>query len=122
MRREALDELLRDLRRRRILLLVVEILRDANDDVRDQRVLRPGVGERHVFRARGVHVVLLLVALAELVLRVGSKRMVGVVLDDALVVADGLVVLLQLLRELTEQVVRARLVLLARVVIAEFLE
>ena len=48
--------------------------------------------------------------------------MVGVVLDDALVVADGLVVLLQLLRELPEQVVRARLVLLARVVVAEFLE
>lgn len=83
-----LDELLTHLSRDRVFLGFVEVVADANHHARNQRALRVRRGERDVSLQRRVEVAPLFVALSELVLRVRSQQVIGVVVDDLFVVVD----------------------------------
>ena len=119
---ELLDELLADLSRDRVFLGFVEVVGDADHHVADQRTLRVRRGERDVSLERGIEVTLLLVALSQLVLRVWSQQVIGIVIDDLLVGIDRIVPLTQLLSKLAEQVLDARDVLRIGVILHDLLQ
>ena len=106
-----LEELLADLCRHVEGFLLVEVVTDANHHVGNQRILRIGRRQRDIAFQCLVKISREFIALCELVLGVGSQRVIGVLLDDHLVRLDGLGPLFQFLRELTQQVADPRHVL-----------